>query len=225
MLEAAVGPAEHVATLAIGMLGRRGQLVAATEDRLLLLWKGRLTRRERINEFSWGTLTAVDAHALAITFHFNRPVKLTGITPARGYDALLAMAHARLQRDAADPSDLRELAERKLGGRLAVLGWDNELRMLPNLIQAGETVQRLAIATAGFEGLLALTDRRLVLLRGALRAGNEQVLEVARADVRRVTQTDTGLRLELAHGEVELEGVTPPARRDELFAVLAGPAD
>jgi hypothetical protein len=208
--------------MAIAMWNRHGQLVVATDDRLLLVWKGRVTRRERVAEFRWSALTGVEAHALAITLDFGgEAVRLSGVTPAGAYDALLALAHRRLGHEAADPDELRELARRKLGGKLLAFGWDNELRMLPGRLQPGERVERLAVATADFEGLLAVTDRRVLLLKGGVRAGAERIVEVARSDVRGAVPTEGGLRVEHDGGALVLLKVTPPDRTEELLAVLA----
>jgi hypothetical protein len=51
---------------------------------------------------------------------------------------------------------------------------------LPDRLEDGERVERLATATLGFHGLLVLTDRRLLLLDVALRSARERLWEVPR---------------------------------------------
>ena len=128
--------------------------------------------------------------------------------------ALLEVARGPLETSA---SELRELARVKLGKTLA-FGYEATIDALPDRLEPDERVERLAIGTLEFTGMLVVTDRRLLLVDRGLRA--ERFWEAPRTAIRGLSLTEAGFRLALDSGEVDFREVLPLDRRDELAAVL-----
>lgn len=139
----------------------------------------------------------------------------------REFVRLLDIARGHLEGDE-KPSveDLRDIAHAKLG-RLLAMGFEASIDGLPDRLEPGERVERLAGARLGFYGLLVLTDRRLLLLDVALRQANARRWDLRRSGIQTAEPVKDGLRLLLATGEVTLTDFTPLQRRDEFAAVLA----
>ena len=91
---------------------------------------------------------------------------------------------------------------------------------LKQIASTNEWAQALAGATLEFEGLLVVTDRRLLLLNAPFRRVNQRLWSIPRSSILRAEPVDEGLRLVLVDGEVTLTDFLPPDRRDELVAVL-----
>ena len=108
---------------------------------------------------------------------------------------------------------------------MLTFGFEATIDGLPDRLQTGERVERLAGATGGFAGLLVLTDRRLLLLDVTLRRASERLWELDRSAIRTVERVDGGLRLGLLDGEARLRHFLPPERRDEFAAVLTAGTD
>jgi hypothetical protein len=148
-------------------------------------------------------------------------VSLTAAGPHDEFVRLIETArdHVEGQRTGS-VEEIREMAKRKLG-RLLAFGFEAAIDGLPDRLEPGERVERLAGATHDFPGLLVLTDRRLLLLDVTLRRANERIWEVPRASIRTAEPIEDALRLLLPdHDEVTLTDFLPPERRDEFAAVL-----
>lgn len=149
-------------------------------------------------------------------------VSLLAASPHLEFVHLLECARRKLAGDDARPSvsELRELATTKLG-RTLTFGLEATIDALPDRLQPGERVERLAGASRDFDGLLVLTDRRLILSLATVRRARAREWAVAREDIAGAEPVDEGLRLRLARGEdVTLTECLPRDRRDELVAVL-----
>ena len=130
------------------------------------------------------------------------------------FEALLDVARGPVETSS---SDLRELARVKLGKTLA-FGYESTIDGLPDRLEPDERVERVAIATAEFTGMLVVTDRRVLLVDRGLRA--ERFWDARRDDIRRLELIEGGLRLSFADGGITFTEVLPVDRRDELAAVL-----
>ena len=151
---------------------------------------------------------------LSVTFAFGSEQVDLKLLSHEEFVALLEVARGPLETSS---SELRELARVKLGKTLA-FGYEATIDALPDRLEPDERVERLAIGTAEFTGMLVVTDRRLLLVDRGLRA--ERFWETPRAAIRGLALTDGGFRLALDSGEVDFREVLPLDRRDELAAVL-----
>ena len=186
---------EEASAVVVALWQRRGWVVVATEAGLRLARRPWLGRG-RTCSFEW-----------------------------REFARLLDTARPHLE-GPEKPSieEIRELALKKLG-RLMTFSLEAAIDGLPDRLEPGERVERLAGAKLGFAGLLVLTDRRLLLLDVTLRRADEQFWAVPRASIRAGEAVEDGLRLLLTEGEEEtLTEFLPPERRDEFAAVRYGGA-
>jgi hypothetical protein len=211
---------ERLEAAVVAVWRRRSYIAVATDAGLRLARRPRLFGRADEAAFEWDDLTAVDSTAQRVTLTFGAVEVSFLAAPHDELVRLLEAARRRLHGDAKPPvGDLRELARRKLGRALA-FGFEPLIDGLPDRLEPGERVERLAGATLEFEGLLVVTDRRLLLLNAPFRRANQRVWAIPRSSIRRAEPVDDGLRLELADGEATLTDFLPPERRDELAAVL-----
>lgn len=218
----ALAAGEELVAVVAAAWRRRGWVVVATDAGLRLARRPRLFGRSAGHRFEWRDLTAVRSSALSLSLRFaDVEVDLIGAAPHTELVRLLERARRELHGDAR-PSikELHELAERKLG-RLVARGFESIVEGLPDRLEAGEHVERLAGGRLDFDGLLVLTDRRLLLVSAALRRANERLWAVDRADVLTAEPVAEGLRLALRGGESTLVGFADPDRRDEFAVVLA----
>ena len=210
---------------AIVVVGRRAWLGVATDRGLVMVRRPRLFGRARDRSFSWGDLREVRSGAQQVDLTFGaETLRLRAIVPHAEFVALVEAARrSREGGPAADTvAELRQLARTKLG-RFNAFGYEPTIDGLPDRLEGGERVERLAIASHEFTGLLIVTDRRLMLLDVGVR--KERMWEVAREGVSAAPDEEDGLRLETPGGPVELRHIHPPERRDELLAVLPRSAD
>ncbi|HEX6022089.1 MAG TPA: hypothetical protein VFZ00_08835 [Solirubrobacter sp.] len=195
----------------------RAWIAVATDRGLRLARHPRWFGRAQDLAFDWDKLTAVrSGGTLSADLEFGAErVELRFMGPHDEYVALLEAARGPGE---VTTEEIRELARRKLGSRLA-FGYEATIDALRDRLAPDERVERLAVATAGFTGLLVVTDRRVLLLDVGVRSQREW--KVARSDIRRLEVVEpSGLRLTLGSGEVTLTDFMPPDRRDELAAVL-----
>jgi len=177
--------------------------------------------RERERTFDWRHLRAVSSGQQRVVLGFEgEDVSLAAAGPHREFVRLLDIARGHLEGDEKPPVDhVRDIANAKLG-RLLARGFEASIDGLPDRLEPGERVERLAGARHGFYGLLVLTDRRLLLLDVALRQANERIWDVRRSGIRTAEPVKDGLRLLLTTGEATLTDFVPPDRRDEFATVL-----
>lgn len=214
---------EQVLAAVVAVRDRRGWVALATDRGLRLARRPRVFGRSRSAAFEWRDLSGVRSGPQRVDLQFGpETVKLIATQPHDEFVRLVEAARAH-GAGGAKPSveELRELAHTKLG-KLVTFGWEAAIDGLPDRLEEGERVERLAAATLGFYGLLVLTDRRLLLLDVALRSAREQLWEVPRSEIADAELDGPGLRLLLSDDrEVTLTEFVPPARRDEFAAVLA----
>lgn len=214
---------EEPAAVFYAVLRRRAWIGAASARELVLVRRPRLLPA-RDEVFRWAELDAVAARPVALELRFaGRPVSLIAVEPAAERSRLIevARAHAAGGEPAAEVEDLRELARRKLG-RLAFFGHEHTIEGLPDRLEPGERVERLATGSLDFDGLLVLTDRRLLLVSVGLREKGDRVWSVPRDRIGGAEPTADGLRLATDSGPVVVGGIHPD-RAEELSAVLRRP--
>ena len=216
---------EELRAVVVSMSQRRGWVVVATVAGLRLARRPWLTRG-RARSFEWRELTAVRSGPSRVLLTFGADeLSLAAAGPQHEFARLLETVRAHVA-GPGKPSveEIRELARKKLG-RLMTFGLEAAIEGLPDRLEPGERVERLAGAKHDFAGLLVLTDCRLLLLDITLRRADERLWDVARAGIRGAEPIEGGLRLQLAEREeVTLTEFLPPERRDEFAAVLYGGA-
>ena len=201
---------------------RRLWVVVATNVGLRLARRPRLFGDGREHVFDWDGLSAVRSGQQSVVMTFGQAeVSLLAAGPHDEFVRVVEEARRHVD-DEERPSvdELRAMAKQKLG-RLVTFGFEATIDGLPDRLQPGERVERLAGASLGFSGLLVLTDRRLLLLDVAVRRANERMWVVDRREIRSADAVDGGLRVVLREEEVLLTEFLPPERRDELAAVLS----
>ena len=214
---------EELKAAVVAIWRRRGWVAVATDVGLRLARRPRILGRRRACTFAWRDLTAVRSGAQRVVMSFgDAEVRLIAAAPHDEFVRLIETAR-RHQHGGEKPSveELRELAKRKLG-RMMTFGLEAAIDGLPDRLEPGERVERLAGATLDFAGLLVLTDRRLLLLGVTFRQANERIWAVPRSSIRSVEPVEDGLRLLAEPDEVTLTDFFPPERRDEFAVVLYG---
>lgn len=205
-----------------GVWRRRAWIIAATDRGLHFSRRPRVFGRDRSASWSWSELRQVRAGAQRVDLAFgDQTVELQLVAPHSEFVRLVDAARQAASDSRAETrtEDLRELAKRKLGRTLA-FGFEASIDSLPDRLLDGERVERVAVARLDFVGLLAVTDRRVILFEVGLRRAKERLWEVDRDQILGAQAVEDGLRLELRSGAVTLTDVLPEERRDELAAAL-----
>jgi hypothetical protein len=215
---------ERLEAVVTAVWKRRGYIAVATDAGLRLARRPRIGRADRA-AYEWGDLTAVDSTAQRALLTFGTEEVGFLATPHDEFVKLIETARRHAHGDAKPPvEELRSLARRKLGRALA-WGFEATIDGLPDRLEPDERVERLAGAKLEFEGLLVLTDRRLLLINVPLRRANERIWTLDRSCIRTAEPFDDGLRLMVDGAEdVTLTDFLPPERRDELAVVLHRPS-
>lgn len=198
---------------------RRGWIMVASERSLRLVRRPRVFGGARDERFDWADLTAVRSGGVGVELTFgDRALTLT-VVPRDELLRLLDTARRRLAGGTTGvPADeLRALARRDLG-RWIALGLEAAIDGLPDQLEPDERVERVAGATLDFDGLLVLTDRRLLLLSVGVRVSHRRAWSVARRDIRGALPVENGLWLDLGDHAVTLTKLRPPDRLHELVA-------
>jgi hypothetical protein len=214
---------EQLEAVVIAYSQRHGWVVVATDVGLRLARRPRFFGRGRDRSLDWRHLTAVRSGPQRVAMSFEGDeLKLAAACPHREFVRLIETARRHVGGgEKPSVAEIRELASKKLG-RLPAFGFEAAIEGLPDRLEPGERVDRLAVATLGFRGLLVLTDRRLLLLDITLRRENERSWDVPRSSIRTAERAGAGLRLVLGEQDaVTLTEFVPPERRDELAAVLS----
>ena len=211
---------ETIAAAVVTVWQRRGWVAVATDAGLRLARRPRLLGRSRSRALAWDDLTEVRTGAERVSLMFGAErVDLLGGAPHGELVLLLDEARSHIDADKPKLQELRELARRKLG-RLLAIGFEPTVEALPDRLEPGEQVQRLATATIDFNGLLVLTDRRLLLVDTTIRRTGERWWELGRDAIREAEPVEHGLRLVLEDGDVTVTDFLPTERLDEFAAVL-----
>ena len=194
----------------------KGWVAAATDEGLYLARNPKVFGRSRFCSFRWSDLRSQrTGAAMSVEFDFGSEKVELKLMSHDEFVALLEVARGPAE---TSTSDLRELARTKLGKSLA-FGYEATIDALPDHLDPDERVERVAIGTAEFTGMLVVTDRRLLLVDRGLRA--ERFWQARRDAIRRVELAeDNGLRLTFADSGVTFKEIIPLDRRDELAAVL-----
>ena len=212
---------EEIQAVVFALWNKQGWIVAATDGGLRLARRPRLGRARDVKA-AWSDLTDVRAGSQRVDLGFGRlEVRLSFVQPHDEFVHLVEAARRRVPGGAGDVTvaELRELARRKLG-RMLAFAHESAIEALPDRLEPDERVERLATATVGFKGLLAVTNRRVLLFEPGFRAAGERLWTAERREITGAEPAGDGLRLELSSGTVVLEDVLPLERRDELLAVL-----
>ena len=212
---------ERVEAVVVGLRGRRGWLIAATDRGLRMARRPRLIGRARDAAWDWSELTEVRSGAQRVDLVFgSERVELQFLGPHDQFARLLDTARRALPgAPEVATEELRELARLKLGRSLA-FGFEPTIDALPDRLAPGEHVQRLATARLDFTGLLVVTNRRVLLFVVGMTREGEHFWELDRARISGAQAEDDELRLQLSESAVTLAGVQPPERAAELAAVL-----
>jgi hypothetical protein len=214
---AAATAGEALAAVVYTVWRWKGWIAVATDGGLYLSRRPRVMGRGQDLAFRWEDLTEVrSGGTLSVDLEFgSERVELRFMGPHDEYVALLDVARGPGE---VTTEEIRELARRKLGSRLA-FGYEATIDGLRDRLAPDERVERLAVATAEFTGLLVVTDRRVLLLDVGVRGRRDW--EAPRDEIRALELVEpSGLRLRLGSAEVTFTDVTPSGRRDELAAVL-----
>ena len=214
---------EEIAAVVYGVWNRRGWISAATERGLYLSREPRLFGRKRNLSWSWSDLREIRTGAARVDLVFgDEAVELQFLGPHSQFVQLVDTAR-RAVSDAPpeeETEDFRELAKSKLGRTLA-FGFEAAIDSLPDRLLDDERVEHVAAARLDFNGLLVVTDRRVILFDVGLRRVKERLWEVDREQILAADAVEDGFRLVLPTGAVTLTEVWPPERRAELAAALA----
>jgi hypothetical protein len=208
---------EQLAAVVYAVWRWKGWIAVATDGGLYLARRPRVFGSAQDLAFRWGQLAGVrSGGTLSVDLDFRTEhVELRFMGP---HDEFVALLEAARGPGEMTTEEIRELARRKLGSRLA-FGYESTIDGLRDRLSGDERVERLAVATAEFTGLLVVTDRRLLLLDVGVRS--QRVWEAPRAEIRQLELVEPdGLRLTVGSGEVTFTAVTPSDRRDELAAML-----
>ena len=213
---------EQVAAAVYGVWRRRGWIVVATDAALHMSRRPRIFGRDRTTSWPWSELREVRAGAQRVDLVFgDRTLELNLISPHREFVQLADAARNAMPGSDVEvrTEELRELAKRKLGRTLA-FGFEGSIDSLADRLVHGEHVERLATARLDFDGLLVVTNRRVILFDVGVRRGKERLWEVDRGRIRGAEATGDGLRLDLDSGPVTFTAMLPDERREELAAAL-----
>jgi hypothetical protein len=222
---AALVAGETVGAVAVAAWQRRGWVVVATDAGLRLARRPWILGRRRELSCDWAEMTSMRSGPQRVAMRFgDTEVDLFAVSPHDEFVRLLETARAVSGGGKPSVEELRALAEQKLG-RLATYGFEATIDGLPEHLRPGEDVQRMTGAATDFDGLLVLTDRRLLLLDdGPLRRGKERCWQVARQDIRAVLLHEDRLEVVLDEGTSVLTRFLPPERLLEFADALGARA-
>jgi len=211
MLARLLRPDEPILAMAIGKLSGgwlfSTRLVVATPERILLVGKAMITRRERVQEIALADLRAVRVSPPA-TLELDLDgdqVRLNYLGPA---PQLSALADAARGRTGSRFGELDALARRKLG-RLLGFGVEQGLMGLAEALEPEEAVVDLAAFAGKPGGLVAVCEARIVVVpdRGF---GSGTPVSVPFADMLEVRHEGADLFVDTSEGEHHLRDVLPP---------------
>jgi hypothetical protein len=209
---------EELRAVVHGVWRWKGWVAVATDGGLYMARRPRVLGRARDRSWRWSDLRDLrSGGSLSVDLDFGEEVvELRFLGPHDEFVALLEAARGPTETSV---EALRELARVKLGKTLA-FGYEATIDGLPDRLAPDERVERLAVGTLDFTGMLVVTDRRLLLVDVGIRA--QRIWETPRGAIRRLELADdNGLRLTLEDDVVTISEIVPLDRRDELAAVLA----
>ncbi|MDQ3645711.1 MAG: hypothetical protein M3345_02105 [Actinomycetota bacterium] len=222
-LTEAIG-AEPIAAAFIGVMRRRSWLFAATERELHVSRRPRLLGRSERRSWPWAKLQSVRSGAQRVDLLFgDERVTVSFISPQDEYVRLLETARRRSPGPSpgTGTDEIRDRAKAQVGDLLA-FGFEATIDCLPDRLLEDERVHRVAGASLDFDGLLFVTDRRVLLFNVGLTDSAERLWSADRSDIRSATAVDQELRLDLGEDEVTLTDVRPDGRAGELASELGG---
>jgi Bacterial PH domain len=215
---------EALVTMASGMLDGASGLVLATDQRLLLLSKGPISRRERAESLPWPIVRSVRIEGLTLVVDTaTRAIRVRMVNPPERLGELADLFRLRTGVPRAlERMELMDLARRKLGGGLA-WGLEVELSLLHQALEPDETLRTMASAEHDGSGLLAASSRRLVFCRAGLLGGPQRVVSYPYERIRALHDTADAVEVDVDGLAVRFACVSPPRRAGELvLAARAG---
>ena len=220
LVEATAG--EPLAAAVIGVWRKRGWVVVATARSLHMSRQPRVMGRKRTLTWAWSDLREMRTGAGRVDFAFpDETLELRVLAPHAEFVRLIDTAREASSVPTPEMriEELRELAKVKLG-RILTAASEAAIDSLGDQLLPGERVERLATATLDFDGMLVVTDRRLLLTRVGLKRDNDRFWETGRDQIVGAAEVDNGLRVDLRDGPVTFADVLPEERRGELAAAL-----
>lgn len=215
MLARLLGPDEPILAMAIGKLRDggwffAGRLVVATPERLLLVAKAMITRRERVREIP---LARIRGARVTVPWFLDLElddgvIRLGHLGPPPQLSALAAAA--RRQPTPSRFEELDELACRKLG-RAQSFGIEGLLVALAEELEPDEEVVDLAFWAGRPGGIVTACDRRLLAIPNQ-GFGSGTPISVPFADIAEIREDGTGLVVRTHYGEHRFGDLAPPDR-------------
>jgi hypothetical protein len=105
-------------------------------------------------------------------------------------------------------------------GAIEALRYAQAIDDLAARLEPGEHVERVALATSGFCGLLVITARRVLLIDVAPEVGCDRTWSLARREIRGAERVGELLRIDLHDRALALGGIAPAERLADLAALL-----
>lgn len=188
-----------------------GRLVVATPQRVLVVGKAMMTRREHVREIPLSAIRSARATAPgSLELELDDEVlRLSCVCPPSQLSALAGAArgHTGSQRF----SELDALARRKLG-RFTGFVVELSLVALAEELEPDEDVVDLAFWAGKPGGIVAACDRRLVAVPDKGLVGNGPPTSVAYAEIVEVRCDGDELSVRTAHTEHRFEDLAPRGR-------------
>jgi hypothetical protein len=216
---------ENLVAVVLGMWRRRTWGVVATDRQLLLARRPRLRACEE-RAFDWCDLAQVESQSGRIIMRFGVDEVSLTCYPKDEVERLAEHARTHVRTLGVTPvHDLHELARSTLGA-LYTFGLRDEVGVLSERLKPGERVEWFALSRLGvpgldFAGLLALTDRRVLMAELETRRSKHRAWAVDRDEILSTELMSDGLCLKLRYDEAELTNFRPRQRLDEFIEHLS----
>ncbi|MBW3652191.1 MAG: PH domain-containing protein [Actinobacteria bacterium] len=214
MLARLLGPDEPILAMAVGKAEGwwfAGRLVVATPQRVLVVGKAMITRRERVREIPLSRIRSARATppgSLELELD-DEVLRFSYMVPPPQLSALAAAARGGAGSERF--SELDALARRKLG-RFMGFAVEPSLVALAEELEPDEAVVDLAFSTGKPGGIIAVCDRRLLAVPDkGVRSGTAPT-SVAYDEIVEVRCDGDDLFVRTTHGEHRFEDLAPRDR-------------
>jgi hypothetical protein len=215
---------ESLVAVVLGMWRRRTWGVVATDSQLFMARRPRLRAHEQ-RVLDWRDLVHVESESGRVIMRFGAEEVSLICYPKDEVERLAEHARTHVRKLGVTPAhDLHELARSTLGA-LYTLSLRDEVGVLSERLKPGERVEwfalsRLEVPGLDFAGVLALTDRRVLMAELETHRSKHHAWEVDRDEILATERMSDGLRLKLRHGDAELTSFRPRKRLDEFIEQL-----